>query len=691
MLSGFLNLKLRRKFLAVNIIIAVFTILLAMMSIRNIFDLSKDYNELSDNQVPAIKRLSKVRFLLSDERAKILNVIVMSNHGQVDQNLQTEIIEPVGQEIRDSLHQYKQLITSSKERAVLPDLLRTLEVYQGDLSKVSDALQNHDNDTALRLVQEDSLNDFQKAQDIVDDLVKANTDISNLKNKQSKSDIQFSLISYTAIWLTLQLVMFWMLQYLSNLVAKPITNLTEVAQAIADGDLTKKADRVQTNDEMGELAKAINYMGKSLRLLMQDIQSNALSVQTASEELSSTAETMIKDTKTLLQVSNEADVSTQYLDSNIKNVASTVEQSSGNVKHVYDSSLHVGENVNKLESIASQMSHNMQSIAASTEEMSASVQTVAAAIEEMSVSLMGVSGNASQASDMTSKAEVTANVTRDSVRALESSAKEINQIVELIKNISSQTNLLALNATIEAASAGEAGKGFAVVANEVKELAKQSADATEEIRRKIEEMQRNTLSTVDAINIITQTISDINEISKSIARAIEEQTLTVAEVTRSVSEASKSASEVSRTVLEASEHAEKVAYQVKDTTEEVEKIIGTIEDLNKGADEMSLNAKDAALRASEMSNNVALVDESSKQTAQGANAVQDTGRKLFELSSGLVQKIEVMLGSFNASGASTDMPSSGKPLEDVESLVLSASKKDGFSSKSNPVSEGNIA
>jgi methyl-accepting chemotaxis protein len=138
--------------------------------------------------------------------------------------------------------------------------------------------------------------------------------------------------------------------------------------------------------------------------------------------------------------------------------------------------------------------------------MSQSVNTVAAAVEEMSASLTEVSKNASRGAQVSREAQQNAENTIVNVDNLGQAAQEIGNVIDVIKNIASQTNLLALNATIEAASAGEAGKGFAVVANEVKELAKQSAEATEDIRHRVEQIQQNTNKAIGAIRLITDTI-----------------------------------------------------------------------------------------------------------------------------------------------------------------------------------------
>lgn len=165
---------------------------------------------------------------------------------------------------------------------------------------------------------------------------------------------------------------------------------------------------------------------------------------------------------------------------------------------------------------------------------------------------------------MTAMAVSQANQTNDRIKDLGESSAEIGQVIKVITSIAQQTNLLALNATIEAARAGEAGKGFAVVANEVKELARQTAKATEEISQKIEAIQSSTGGAITAIKSIGETISKINEISTTIASAVEEQSAATSEISRNVAEAAKGTAEVSNNITGVSQAADEAGRSAGD-------------------------------------------------------------------------------------------------------------------------------
>jgi PAS domain-containing protein len=187
-------------------------------------------------------------------------------------------------------------------------------------------------------------------------------------------------------------------------------------------------------------------------------------------------------------------------------------------------------------------------VAAAAEEVSRNLQSVATATEQMMASIGEISKSASEASQVATAAVDVARNTNAKVTALGESSAEIGKVIKVITSIARQTNLLALNATIEAARAGEAGKGFAVVANEVKELAKETAKATEHIGRKIEAIQTDTRVAVDAIHEIGSVIGQIHEIQNTIASAVEEQTATTNEIGRNVAEAARSSVEIATNI-----------------------------------------------------------------------------------------------------------------------------------------------
>jgi methyl-accepting chemotaxis protein len=204
-------------------------------------------------------------------------------------------------------------------------------------------------------------------------------------------------------------------------------------------------------------------------------------------------------------------------------------------------------------------------VSAAAEEVNVNVQTVASGSEEMTASISEIAKNASDAARVAGQAVSVADTATSTVAKLGESSAEIGKVIKVITSIAQQTNLLALNATIEAARAGEAGKGFAVVANEVKELAKETAKATEDISQKIEAIQGDTRGAVDAIGQISSIISQINDIQSSIASAVEEQTATTNEIARNVNEAARGSGEIAENITGVAMAAQGTAKGAEET------------------------------------------------------------------------------------------------------------------------------
>jgi methyl-accepting chemotaxis protein len=246
----------------------------------------------------------------------------------------------------------------------------------------------------------------------------------------------------------------------------------------------------------------------------------------------------------------------------------------------------IGQNAQALSSSSQQLAATSQQMSSNAEETSAQATTVATATqqvttnlnsvatgaEEMTSTVQSISSNASEAAKVAGEAVKTANAANTTVAKLGESSAEIGQVIKVITSIAQQTNLLALNATIEAARAGEAGKGFAVVANEVKELAKQTAKATEDISQKITAIQEDTKRAVDSIGSITAVINQINDISGTIATAVEEQSATTNEMSRNVQEAAKGSGEISHNIQGVASAAESTTRGAQDTLQAAQQL-----------------------------------------------------------------------------------------------------------------------
>lgn len=278
----------------------------------------------------------------------------------------------------------------------------------------------------------------------------------------------------------------------SKSINSPVDRLNKSLAALASKRLDTKISDTEYTNEIGKMAQAAETMQHSLREAFKSISQNAASLSAASEELSAVSVQMSSNAE---ETNTQAEIAA---------------------------------------SAATQVSSNMQ--------------TVATGVEELSVSIREISSNAIEASAVATQAVQEAKTTNETMAKLGVSSQEIGTVLKVISSIAEQTNLLALNATIESARAGEAGKGFAVVANEVKELARQTSRATEEITGKIGAIQSDVQGAITSIASIAETINRINDISGIIASAVEEQAATANEIGRTVSEAATGSNEIAKNV-----------------------------------------------------------------------------------------------------------------------------------------------
>jgi methyl-accepting chemotaxis protein len=334
----------------------------------------------------------------------------------------------------------------------------------------------------------------------------------NQEQKKTKADTANTISSRMTILFGIGAGLLVVVVIFGTITSRAITGALSktvgVLQAVATGDLRDRV-AVDSKDESGIMASALNVTLDMISKALQAIGGASVRLATASEEFSVTSQQM---------GANAEETSSQA------NVVSAA-----------------GEQVNR----------NLQTVATGSEEMSASIKEIAK--------------NATQAARAATEAVKVAETANSTVGKLGASSAEIGQVIKVITSIAQQTNLLALNATIEAARAGEAGKGFAVVANEVKELAKQTAKATEDISSKIAAIQDDTKSAVDAIRNIGEVIVQINDISNTIAAAVEEQNATTNEMNRNVSEAAKGAGEISKNIAGVAEAAQSTSHGASDS------------------------------------------------------------------------------------------------------------------------------
>jgi|WetSurMetagenome_2_1015567.scaffolds.fasta_scaffold89885_1 methyl-accepting chemotaxis protein len=509
-------------------IMIFFIIFVGIMGYLSVNGINKNLDEISSVRLPALDKLI--------EADRDLQQLLVSERSIIFIDVDTEKFTKAVKDYEENLQQsqdlwdaYKGLSSTSEEKNIIPKYEKAREEWVVLSRKVVDSRKadtREGRSEAIDYSLGPANEKFETMRDYIDQLTSINLTIAeNSRTSASRTYRNMVIVIFLTIGAGVFIGLF-IAFVISKGITKPIKEAIAGLRDIAEGegDLTRRLD-VKNNDEVGELAKWFNLFIGKLQGIIKDLAQSTSVLKSSSNDLSGLSSGMSEGTASMTEKSRIVTGSSE------------------------------------------EMSSNMVSIAASMEQASTNLDIVASSAEELTATVNEIAKNAESARGITAKAVSQAGSASTKVDALGISAKEIGKVTEAITEISEQTNLLALNATIEAARAGDAGKGFAVVANEIKELAKQTADATQEIKKRIKDIQDNTSGTIVEIEHISNVINDVNEIVVTIATAVEEQSVTTKEIADNVSQASQGIKGVNENVAQSSTVSNEIARDLGDVND----------------------------------------------------------------------------------------------------------------------------
>jgi methyl-accepting chemotaxis protein len=519
-MSFLTNAKIGMKTIVLFSLIIVLVAGMGMFAISQMSAINRDSAEVRDNWLPSVGVLGRLASSFERYRA------VEGTHIQCETKEQMAEEEKSLAQITADIAKYRKayapLLTPGFETDTYKAFSDAFDTYlKISETKVLSLSREHKQDEALTVFRSESRTKVREARALLAKLVDFNQEhgdaAADLGEEVYRTSV-WMILSAIGVTLFVCLGIAWSFQ---RLIARPIGRLTGVMGQLAGNDLSVAVPDTERGDEVGAMARTVQIFKTGLETAAR------LTAEQASER-----EREKRRTQAIDRMVREFD-----------------EAAIGALKTVSSAASELDATAHSMSSMAQQTNAQASAVAAAAEQTSANVQTVATATEEMSSSIQEISNQVHRSSQIAGRAVAEADRTNTTVLGLSEAAQKVGDVVQLITSIASQTNLLALNATIEAARAGEAGKGFAVVASEVKNLANQTAKATEDIAAQINAIQSATGGAVQAIGGIGGIIREMSDIATGIAAAIEEQSAATGEIARNVQQAAKGTEEVSSNIV----------------------------------------------------------------------------------------------------------------------------------------------
>ncbi len=541
-MQWFDNLKIGKKLISSFILVALMAGVVGWVGVINIKKINDDDTYMYEKITVPIGILLDISVNFQKIRVTTRDLIYTQAPEEMEK-YGTRITE-ITKTLSQSIDELGKGMTSDEDHKLFKDLNDKRGAFLPIRDKMIQLAQTGNRTESVTLLMGDGAKATQSVQDAIQTLV-------DLQLKEGKETHQSNeaLASKASIIMEIMALVGGILAvilgiFVARSITIPLRKGVDFSAAIANGDLTQTL-ALHRQDEVGELATAMNAMVTKIKTIVGGINGGVKTLSSAATEMAAISNQMTSGAETTVAKANA--------------VAAAAEE----------------------------MTSNMHSVAASMEQAATNVSTVAAAAEEMSTNINNVSNNVNEAKGSANSAVTLTRKAAEQVNNLGQAAEAIGLVTQTIKAISDKTNLLALNATIEAARAGEAGKGFAVVANEIKELAQQTAEATGDISQKLNGIQKATGTTVTEINEVVNAINQVDGLISAISAAIGQQNVATRDISENINQTSQGLSEINTNVTQTSQAAGQVAQEITDVNESANEISNSSSQVQQSANELS--------------------------------------------------------------------------------------------------------